>query len=154
MNLDLSLPRATLDKLIKDFLPSEMGCVKETKQVIMNCCIEFIHLITSEANDACEKQGKKTINGEHIISALQELGFAEFVPQVQATFEEFKNQTKLSSKKPKHSDKSDEVLHEEQLKLFEQSKAKLNHLQSPLPQEQEPIVDIMENDEDDMDQDE
>lgn len=33
--------------------------------------VEFIHLISSEANEICEKESKKTIAPEHIISALE-----------------------------------------------------------------------------------
>jgi histone H3/H4 len=32
--------------------------------------LEFIHLISSEANEICEQENKKTIAPEHIISAL------------------------------------------------------------------------------------
>jgi hypothetical protein len=35
--------------------------------------VEFIHLLSSEANEICEKESKKTIAPEHIISALQVL---------------------------------------------------------------------------------
>ena len=31
---------------------------------------EFIHLISSEANEICESESKKTIAPEHIITAL------------------------------------------------------------------------------------
>lgn len=34
-------------------------------------CPEFIHLISSEANEICEQESKKTIAPEHIISALK-----------------------------------------------------------------------------------
>ena len=33
--------------------------------------LEFIHLIASEANEICEKEAKKTIAAEHVITALQ-----------------------------------------------------------------------------------
>jgi len=33
--------------------------------------LEFIHLIASEANEICEKDTKKTIAGEHVVSALE-----------------------------------------------------------------------------------
>jgi len=36
---------------------------------------EFIHLISSEANDICEGDNKKTIAPEHIITALEVLPF-------------------------------------------------------------------------------
>ena len=36
-------------------------------------CEEFIHLISSEANEICEQESKKTIAPEHIITALKVL---------------------------------------------------------------------------------
>ncbi len=33
--------------------------------------LEFIHLISSEANEICEQDSKKTIAPEHIIGALK-----------------------------------------------------------------------------------
>eukprot|EP00834_Sanchytrium_tribonematis_P004110 NODE_185_length_13590_cov_0.472908.p11 type:complete len:151 gc:universal NODE_185_length_13590_cov_0.472908:5828-5376(-) len=146
MDDSLQLPRATLDKLIKEYLPSDIGCVKETRQVLMNCCIEFIHLITSEANETCEKFGKKTINGEHIISALEALGFEEFVSPVKAAFEDFKTQSKKYTLKKPKSEKPEETLLLEQQKLFEQSKAKLDHAFSPKEENEieEEIIDVMD----------
>lgn len=44
---------------------------------------EFIHLLSSEANEICEKESKKTIAPEHIISALEVLSshkIARFSP--------------------------------------------------------------------------
>lgn len=42
----------------------------ESRELIMNCCTEFIHLISSEANEICKQNNKKTINAEHILLAL------------------------------------------------------------------------------------
>ena len=40
--------------------------------VLTRCGVaEFIHLISSEANEICEQESKKTIAPEHIISALK-----------------------------------------------------------------------------------
>lgn len=60
--------------------------------------IEFIHLIASEANEICEKETKKTIAGEHVVAALQELGFEEYVEEVDDVFKEHKKQQKVISK--------------------------------------------------------
>ena len=46
--------------------------------------LEFIHLITSEANDICEKTTKKTINGDMILQALKNLQFEEYVKELEA----------------------------------------------------------------------
>lgn len=36
---------------------------------------EFIHLISSEANEVCTKEGKKTIGPKHVIEALKVVSF-------------------------------------------------------------------------------
>ena len=37
------------------------------RELILSCCTEFIHLVSSEANDICNTQNKKTINAEHVL---------------------------------------------------------------------------------------
>lgn len=50
----------------------------ESRELILNCCTEFIHLISSEANEICNQKNKKTISAEHILDALDKLGFNDF----------------------------------------------------------------------------
>lgn len=63
----------------------------------MECCVEFITLISSEANEISEKEAKKTIACEHVEKALRELGFADYVPDILAVAEEHKEQLKVST---------------------------------------------------------
>ena len=62
----------------------------------MECCVEFITLVSSEANDISEKEAKKTIACEHVEKALRDLGFADYVPDVLAVAEDHKEQVKVS----------------------------------------------------------
>lgn len=64
---DLTLPRASVNKMIKDALPN-IRVANDVREMIMNCCSEFIHLVSSEANQVCTAQLKKTINAEHILT--------------------------------------------------------------------------------------
>ena len=64
---DLSVPRAALNKMIKELLPN-IRVANDARELILNCCTEFIHLISSEANEACAKQNKKTISPDHILN--------------------------------------------------------------------------------------
>ncbi|GFN73534.1 protein dr1 [Plakobranchus ocellatus] len=66
---DLSVPRAALNKMIKELLPN-IRVANDARELISNCCTEFIHLVSSEANEACVKQNKKTISPDHILSGL------------------------------------------------------------------------------------
>ncbi|CAG8490189.1 3669_t:CDS:10 [Ambispora gerdemannii] len=85
---------------------------------------EFIHLIASEANEICEKESKKTIAAEHVISALQALGFENYLSEVQEVFKEHKKLQKDRDKKSSRLENSgmteEELLRQQEL-LFEQS---------------------------------
>lgn len=61
----------------------------------MECCVEFITLISSEANDISEKEAKKTIACEHVEKALRDLGFGDYIPDVLAVADEHKEQLKV-----------------------------------------------------------
>jgi len=77
-----------------ELLPPETVVSKDTKELLAECCKgkrrcsvpcarrhelnskpdlvpEFITLISSEANEICEKEAKKTISPEHITAALK-----------------------------------------------------------------------------------
>ena len=63
--------------------------------ILVYWIIEFIHLIASEANDICERENKKTIAGEHVVAALQALGFDDYVEEVDDVYKEHKKQQKV-----------------------------------------------------------
>lgn len=56
----------------------------ESRELILNCCTEFIHLISSEANEVCNLRNKKTINAEHVLEALDRLGFKDYKQDAEA----------------------------------------------------------------------
>lgn len=64
---ELTLPRASVNKMIKDALPN-IRVANDVREMIMNCCTEFIHLVSSEANQVCMAQQRKTINAEHLLT--------------------------------------------------------------------------------------
>lgn len=63
---ELTVPRAPLNKMIKELLPN-VRVANDARELILNCCTEFIQLVSSEANDICNKQAKKTISPEHAL---------------------------------------------------------------------------------------
>ncbi|KAJ1965344.1 negative cofactor 2 transcription regulator complex subunit ncb2 [Dipsacomyces acuminosporus] len=123
---DLSLPRATVYKLIGEMLPSDITCAKDTRDLLIDCCNEFIHLIASESNEICEKEAKKTIAAEHVLAALKELGFDKYVNEVQEAYDEHRQQqTKDRGRKSSKLDQlgmSEEELLRSQELLFAQAR--------------------------------
>ena len=47
-------------------------------------------MLSSEANEIAEKEAKKTIACEHITKALKELGFPDYVDELERVAESFK----------------------------------------------------------------
>merc|ERR1711994_454324 len=74
---ELTIPRAAMNKMIKELLPN-IRVANEARELVLNCCTEFIHLISSESNEICNGQQKKTISAEHVLAALEKLGFGDF----------------------------------------------------------------------------
>lgn len=68
---------------------------KEAKDLLIDCCVEFVTLISSEANDLADAENKKTIAVEHVEKALRDLGFPEYIKQVLAAADELKESMKV-----------------------------------------------------------
>ena len=74
---ELTIPRVAMNKMVKELLPN-IRVANDARELILNCCTEFIHLISSESNDICNQQQKKTISAEHVLAALDKLGYGDF----------------------------------------------------------------------------
>ncbi|KAL2062369.1 hypothetical protein VTL71DRAFT_6635 [Oculimacula yallundae] len=100
-NDDLSLPKATVQKIVGEILSNSpgMGLTKDARDLLIECCVEFITLISSEANEISEKESKKTIACEHITKALEQLGFGDYVHDINEVASEHKEQLKGREKK-------------------------------------------------------
>ncbi|KAJ5377976.1 negative cofactor 2 complex subunit beta [Penicillium cataractarum] len=125
-NDDLSLPKDHHRNP-----PPSMGQTfsKDARDLLMECCVEFITLISSEANDISEKEAKKTIACEHVEKALRDLGFADYIPDVLAVAEEHREQLKSREKKQskmEQSGLSEEELLRQQQELFRSATEKYN----------------------------
>lgn len=80
-----------------EILPPADGVAfsKEARDLLIECCVEFITLVSSEANEISEKEAKKTIACDHITKALEQLGFSDYVPAVLEAASEHKEQQKV-----------------------------------------------------------
>ncbi|KAL2121992.1 hypothetical protein VTJ04DRAFT_2447 [Mycothermus thermophilus] len=113
-NDDLSLPKATVQKIVSEILANSSGIAfsKEARDVLIECCVEFITLISSEANEISEKEAKKTIACDHIVKALEQLGFQDYVPAVLEAAAEHKEVQKGREKKANKLEQSGLTLEE------------------------------------------
>jgi histone H3/H4 len=60
-----------MTKIIKEMLPPDVRVAKDAQDLLVECCVEFINLISSESNEICSKEEKRTIAPEHVLRALE-----------------------------------------------------------------------------------
>ena len=86
---ELTIPRAAMNKLIKELVP-DIRVANDTRELILQCGKEFIRVITTHANAICEEQQKKTMSAEHVLSALQKLGFSSYKSEAELVLNDCK----------------------------------------------------------------
>ncbi|KAI1460113.1 histone-fold-containing protein [Annulohypoxylon moriforme] len=113
-NDDLSLPKATVQKIVSEILPPSSGVSfsKEARDLLIECCVEFITLVSSEANEISEKEAKKTIACDHITKALETLGFSDYIPAVLEAAAQHKETQKVREKRGNKFEESGMTLEE------------------------------------------
>ncbi|KAG7195502.1 negative cofactor 2 transcription regulator complex subunit ncb2 [Scheffersomyces spartinae] len=127
---DLSLPKATVQKIISEIMPKEIAISKEARDAITDCAIEFIMLLSSQLNEIAEKEAKKTIASDHVVKALEELDFKNYLEIINKVLNEHKELLKGKEKKNnkfQNSGLSEEELLRQQEELFKKSRDRLHN---------------------------
>lgn len=76
---DRFLPIANVGRIMKKYIPGNGKISKDAKETVQECVSEFISFVTGEASDKCQREKRKTINGDDIIWAISTLGFEDYV---------------------------------------------------------------------------
>lgn len=130
---DPSLPKATVQKIVSETISPDLVFSRETRDALIECCVEFIMILTAESNEIAERECKKTIAGEHVLQALETLGFTEYsapIKEVIAVHKESQKARERKVGKLQQSGRSEEELMEEQRRLFGLAKSKLQSSQT------------------------
>ncbi|CAL5006648.1 unnamed protein product [Urochloa decumbens] len=150
---DVSLPKSTMFKIIKEMLPPDVRVARDAQDLLVECCVgkkyrslcsihvEFINLLSSESNEVCSREEKKTIAPEHVLKALSDLGFREYIDEVYAAYEQHKLDTLDSPKAGKFTgiEMTEEEAVAEQQRMFAEARARMNNgAPKPKEPEQEP----------------
>ncbi|XP_068643738.1 protein Dr1 homolog isoform X2 [Aristolochia californica] len=127
----MRLHLATMFKIIKEMLPPDVRVARDAQDLLVECCVEFINLISSESNEVCSREEKRTIAPEHVLKALEVLGFGEYIEEVYAAYEQHKLETLDSPKGGKWSGGGVEMTEEEALaeqqRMFAEARARMNN---------------------------
>ncbi|KAL2507437.1 DNA polymerase epsilon subunit 3-like [Forsythia ovata] len=107
------LPKTIVRRVVKDKLSqlsmdSEVSVLRDSLQGFCESARIFIHFLSATANDVCKESNRQIINAEDVFKALEEIEFAEFVPPLRTSLEEFRQKNakrKSESLKAKETSK-------------------------------------------------
>ena len=116
---DRLLPVANIQRIMRRLLPADEKISKDAKEVLQESLSrrgvrfvytsprsvtpstrrsEFVCFVTEEAAGRCAEEKRKTINGDDLIFALQNLGFEEYVPPLQSYLAQYRRVSKQKEK--------------------------------------------------------
>ncbi|XP_028766078.1 nuclear transcription factor Y subunit B-1-like [Neltuma alba] len=88
---DRFLPIANVGRIMKKVMPANGKISKDAKETVQECVSEFISFVTGEASDRCQKEKRKTINGDDIIWAITTLGFEDYVEPLKCYLQKYRD---------------------------------------------------------------
>ncbi|CAG0882401.1 unnamed protein product [Cyprideis torosa] len=97
---DRFLPIANVTRIMKRPVPKSGKIAKDARECIQECVSEFISFITSEASERCSEEKRKTINGEDVIFAMNQLGFENYVEPLKLYLNQYREAIKGGDKGP------------------------------------------------------
>ncbi|KAF5480570.1 hypothetical protein F2P56_001309 [Juglans regia] len=87
---DRFLPIANVGRIMKKVIPANGKISKDAKETVQECVSEFISFVTGEASDKCQREKRKTINGDDIIWAITTLGFEDYVSPLKTYLQKYR----------------------------------------------------------------
>ncbi|XP_076047905.1 DNA polymerase epsilon subunit 3-like isoform X2 [Oratosquilla oratoria] len=129
---DLTLPNAVIARIIKDSLPEGVSVSKEARSAIAKSASVFVLYATSTANNLAQKNKKKTVSGQDVLTAMKEMEFERFIEPLQESLEVHKRsqQSKKEQKEAKAKAK----------KAEEEKKKDLEDGNTPMEQDSVPSI--------------
>jgi nuclear transcription Y subunit beta len=88
--IDRQMPIANIANIMKDAMPPNGKISKDAKELMGKCASEFIAIITCRANDICECEARKTITGEDLIRAMEDLDLTYYSEIMKVYLDKFK----------------------------------------------------------------
>ena len=94
---------------MKNALPSDTKISKEARECVQECVSEFIAFITCETCEITQSEKRKTINGDDIIKAMEELNFVNYLDSIRYYNKKYKEALKKTEMKDGEIDDSQTV---------------------------------------------
>lgn len=73
------MPGTRVVRIMRTILPAHAKISDGAKEAVQECVTEYISLITSEANERCMREHRKTLAPEDLLYAMAKLGFDDYI---------------------------------------------------------------------------
>lgn len=93
---DRELPLAVVSKIMKKPVPSVAKLSKDSKELMQKCSSEFIAIITCRAKEICDAEARKTITGDDLIRAMDDLDMPYYCEYTKKVFDSYKDSINTS----------------------------------------------------------
>ena len=88
---EYDLPISLVAKSMRKALDGELKTSRDSKYLIQECALEFLHFVTGEAQMNASADGRTTISPEHIFRCLEELGFDQYTEYLKLYLRKYHN---------------------------------------------------------------
>ena len=91
---DLNLPNSVVARIIKEALPSNVNVSRDARLAMSKAASVFVLYATSCANAFATAGKRKTITGQDVLMAMEEMEFEKFVEPLKNALEAYKEEQK------------------------------------------------------------
>merc|ERR1712113_1317259 len=91
---DLNLPSSVVSRIIKEALPPSVKVSKEAQAAVAKAASVFVLYATSCANNVALKSHRKTIHGNDVIKAMDDMEFEKFIKPLENSLDLERKSTK------------------------------------------------------------
>ncbi|XP_054820035.1 nuclear transcription factor Y subunit B-9-like [Prosopis cineraria] len=88
---DQYMPIANVIRIMRRILPPHAKISDEAKETVQECVSEYISFITSEANQRCRQEQRKTVTADDVLWAMEKLGFDDYVGPLSVYLHRYRN---------------------------------------------------------------
>jgi nuclear transcription Y subunit beta len=96
---DRLLPVANVANIMKKCIPPSAKTAKDSKDLMQMASSEFIAFVTCKAQELCQRERRKTLTGEDLINAMDQLGMPYYAEAGRKYLQRFKAGAKMEKMK-------------------------------------------------------
>lgn len=87
---DRLLPVANISKIMKNSIPPAAKVSKDSKDMMQRSASEFIAIVTCRAKNICDLETRKTITGDDLIRAMDDLDMPYYAEIARKYYDQYK----------------------------------------------------------------